>query len=134
VGLLLLAACGGGAGQPQAPAAGHTVVLTEIDAGKSIAVHKGDQVEVRLQDSFPVPGSSTRWEATSSDSKVLRLVRSQHPQPTSIAHGKTDYVADFAADAAGTADVMIAGHNTCEAMNPAFCKDTQLPPITITVT
>jgi predicted secreted protein len=108
-------------------------VLTEADAGRSIAVHKGDKVEIRLQDSFPVPGSSTRWDATSSDSRVLRLARSQHQQPTSIAHGKADYVVDFTADAPGTAQVMIAGHNTCEAMNPAFCKDTRLPSVIVTV-
>ena len=91
-----LTACGGVAGSAVGPGpsgptgvtpGAQAVVLTEVDAGRLISIHKGDRVELQLQDSFPVPGSSTRWEASSTDTTVLRLVRSQHQAPTSIAHG-----------------------------------------------
>ena len=106
---------GGGSGGPQ------HLVLTAKDFGRVITVTSGSTIEVRLTEEHPLPGSSSTWQATSTDAAVLKLAKeSRDPAPRPV--GNDTYQADFTAVAAGSAVIQAANPHTCEAMNPAACK------------
>jgi hypothetical protein len=107
-----------GAVAPSAPAS-QRLVLHEADAGKTVTVHRGDTVEVVLSQPRPAPGVSLLWLATSSAPAVLRPTAAA-VSPVNAAGGS--YVADFAAQAAGSALLTAHGTQRCEAMLPSACK------------
>ena len=118
--LLLLVACGAA---PVAPV-GQTVVLGEKDAGSTVQVHRGDSVQLRLVESFPVPGSSLVWDVTSTNPSVLSVVKTERtPQVRSGPGGSDTYTAIFKAAGAGRASLTAHGATSCEAMAKQSCPD-----------
>lgn len=117
--LAMAMACGAVA--PPAPTS-QRVVLHEGDAGRTVTVHRGDTVEIVLSEPRPAPGISLQWAAVSSAPAVLN--------PTSTdRHGTapgSSFVADFAAQAPGSAQVTAHGTQRCEALLPAACKQPEL--------
>lgn len=122
----LIAACG-------APGTGPGRQLVELgpnDAGRTVQVRVGDEINVTLQDQFPVPGSSLVWRVTGSPESVLAPESETVPSPAP-AEGDVSYSALFAARAAGTAVLTAHGATTCEAMAKQSCPDREF---TIAVT
>jgi hypothetical protein len=119
--LLTLGACGS-AGARVAPAT--TVVVGQGDAGRTIEVKVGETVRVSLQDDYPVPGSSTVWNAISSNEEVLAPGTASRSTPTPSGLGRhAAYTADFSARAAGQAILDAHGITSCEAMVKQNCPD-----------
>jgi predicted secreted protein len=124
---VLLFACGSAA----APAAHNTLVLGEADAGRTVQAKVGDTVQVKLQESFPVPGSSLVWEVSSSAPSVLTAGRVTRDPAERPRIGQVAYTAEFTAKAGGQAQLIARGSTTCEAMAKEGCPNHDF---TITVT
>jgi FtsP/CotA-like multicopper oxidase with cupredoxin domain len=122
---MVLAACGT---VSQAPV-GRTILVGQAQAGQTVQAHVGDTVRVRLTDQFPVPGSSVVWDVSSSSPSVLVLNATVSPSPRPM-HGEATYSADFAAQAAGQAQLLAHAATSCEAMPKLNCPDQRF---TITV-
>jgi hypothetical protein len=119
--IALVCACGSATNSVHARS---TVVLGQQDAGRAVQVHVGDTVRLTLEESFPVPGSSLVWVATSSDPSVLAPgAVSRSPQVRSGPGGHDTYTADFVARAGGQSVLQARGSTTCEAMAKQFCPD-----------
>lgn len=119
VSVVLTLACGSAG----TPAARSTVTVGEDDGGKTVHVRVGDIVRVKLQESFPVPGSSLIWEVSSSAPSVLAagtVTRDPSERPRV---GQVSYTADFTAAAAGHAQLIARGSTTCEAMSKEGCPN-----------
>ncbi len=116
-------------GQPIGPAAPNTVELGLNQAGQTVQVRVGDHIRVKLQDEFPVPGSSLVWRVSSS-SGVLALESESGPSPQQGLHA-ADYTAEFVATSAGQTVLTAHGATSCEAMAKPACPDKEF---TITVT
>jgi hypothetical protein len=119
-GVIAAVSCGG------TPAtAATTIVLHQVDAGKTFTVHGGDTVRVVLIDTYPVPGSSLVWTATGAPAGVLKFVsENRSPQVRGSGPGRTDtYSADLLAVSAGQAVLDAKGATTCEAMAKSGCPD-----------
>lgn len=110
---LAIAACGS---VGPAPTVHTTLVLNQDSAGKTVQAHVGDTIQVELQESFPVPGSSLVWDVSSSAPSVLRLSRVTRDPAERPRQGQVAYVAEFAAAGAGQATLFMRGSRTCEAM------------------
>jgi hypothetical protein len=108
------------------PAVPRQLVLTQPDAGRPVTVHRGDTVEVSLEDSKPVPGSSLIWNVTSSDAGVLQPGAVHRSLPPGAVTGHGTYTADFTAVAPGQARLVATGQRKCEAMADASCPPQQL--------
>src|SRR5579872_4106364 len=94
-----------GCGSPAAPAAPQTLVLREADAGGTVQARIGDIIQVKLVESFPVPGSSLVWEVSSSAPSVLtagKVTRDPAERPLT---GQVAYTAEFSAKAQGQAQL-----------------------------
>jgi hypothetical protein len=110
-------------GSAVAPPAPTTRVVGEADAGKTVQARVGDTVRVKLQESFPVPGSSLVWDVSSNAPSVLaagKVVRVPDVRPRV---GQVSYTADFSAAAAGQAQLIARGSTTCEAMTKQGCPN-----------
>jgi hypothetical protein len=117
----LMCACGSSANSVHA---GSTVVLGQQDSGRTVQVRVGDTVRLTLEESFPVPGSSLVWVATSSEPSILAPGRvSRSPQMRSGPGGHDTYTADFIARSGGQAVLQARGSTTCEAMAKQYCPD-----------
>ena len=117
--LLLLTACG--AAQTTALDRPPPVVLHETDFGRTLRVTQGQTLNLELTDRRPFPGSSTVWEATSSDPRILELTAHQHSATAPARDGT--YTASLVAKATGTARILLVGATTCEAMAKSSCPD-----------
>jgi predicted secreted protein len=124
--LALSAACGAASG----PAAPRVVELGLDQAGQSVQVRVGDHVRVKLQDQFPVPGSSLVWQVSTSPTGVLALEAESGPSPQQALRAG-DYTAEFVARSQGHAVLTAHGATSCEAMAKQACPDREF---TITVT
>ena len=115
----LVVACGsiGPAATPQ------TIAVHEDSAGKTVTAHVGDTVEVQLQESFPVPGSSLTWDVSTSAPSVLKLDRVTRDPAERPRQGTVKFTADFSATATGEAKLFARGSQTCEAMPTCPQKD-----------
>ena len=112
-------ACGSAA----VPATRNTLVVGEADAGKTVQARVGDTVRVKLEESFPVPGSSLVWDVSSNAPSVLAAGRVTRDPVERPRIGKVSYTADFAAAAAGQAQLIARGSTTCEAMTKEGCPN-----------
>ncbi|HEY4026619.1 MAG TPA: hypothetical protein VGO86_09325 [Candidatus Dormibacteraeota bacterium] len=110
-----------GAVRAPAPAA-QRVILHQADAGRTVAVHRGDTVELVLSEPRPVPGVSLTWTATSSAPSVLDPTSTDPHGPSSGSY----FMADFAARAAGSSELTAQGTQRCEAMLPQACQQPRL--------
>lgn len=110
-------------GSATSPGAHGTVVIGEADAGKTVQARVGDTVQVKLQESFPVPGSSLVWDVSSSAPSVLAIGKVTRDPATRPLIGHVDYTADFTAAAAGQAQLIARGSTTCEAMTKQGCPN-----------
>jgi hypothetical protein len=120
LGLVLgLCACGS---LTQQAAAGATIDLGKGQAGQTVRAKVGDTLRVKLDDQFPVPGSSLVWTVRSSDATVLLVQTETVPSPRP-GLGSVRYEADFLAAAGGTAVLNARGATTCEAMAKPSCPD-----------
>jgi hypothetical protein len=115
-----LAACGGSVGPAHNPT---TIAVTQDAAGKIVSAHVGDTVEVQLQESFPVPGSSLTWDVSTSAPSVLKLQAVKRDPAERPRQGTVKYTADFSATASGEAKLFARGSQTCEAMPSCPQKD-----------
>jgi hypothetical protein len=115
----LLVACGSVA----APSARQTVVLGELDAGKTVHARVGDSVQLELTESFPVPGSSLVWDVSSSAPSVLAPGKVTRNPPVRPLRGEVAYTAEFTAMAGGQAQLIARGSTTCEAMAKPGCPN-----------
>ncbi len=124
IGFLLLgvalAACGASVGPAHTP---ETVVVNQDSAGKTVTAQVGDTIEVRLEESFPVPGSSLTWDVSTSAPSVLKLDKVTRDPAERPRQGTVKYAADFSAAAAGEAKLFARGAQTCEAMPACPQKD-----------
>jgi len=124
IGFLLLAvalaACGGSIGPAHVPT---TIVVNQDSAGKTISAHVGDTIEVQLQESFPVPGSSLTWDVSTSSPSVLKLGKVTRDPAERPRQGTVKYTADFSATTSGEAKLFARGSQTCEAMPVCPQKD-----------
>jgi hypothetical protein len=118
---LVFALCACGSATQQA-AAGATIDLGQAQAGQTVHAKVGDMLRVKLDDRFPVPGSSTVWTVRSSDATVLPVQTETVPSPRP-GLGTVRYEADFLAAAGGTAVLNARGATTCEAMAKQSCPD-----------
>jgi hypothetical protein len=117
---VVFTACGSAVVPAHTP---QTIVINQDSAGKTISAHVGDTLEVRLQESFPVPGSSLTWDVSTSAPSVLKpgsVTRDPAERPR---QGTVKFTADFAALAAGEAKLFAKGAQTCEAMPTCPQKD-----------
>jgi hypothetical protein len=110
-------------GTVQTPGAPTTIVVAESDAGKTVQAKVGDTVRVKLQEDFPVPGSSLVWDVSSSAPSVLAPGPVTRDPAQGPAVGHVQYQADFVAGASGQAELNAHGATTCEAMAKASCPD-----------
>lgn len=117
--VLLMFGCGSAA----TPAAHRTLVVGEADAGNAVQARVGDTVRVKLQESFPVPGSSLVWDVSSNAPSVLAVGKVTRDPAERPPIGKVDYTADFTAAAAGQAKLIARGSTTCEAMSKQGCPN-----------
>lgn len=117
--MVLLLGCGSAA----APAAHDTFVLGEADAGKTVQARVGDTVRVKLQESFPVPGSSLVWDVSSSSPSVLAAGKVTRDPAERPRMGQVAYTAEFTARASGQAQLIARGSTTCEAMTKQGCPN-----------
>jgi predicted secreted protein len=105
------------------PAAPQTRVVGEADAGRTVQARIGDTVQVRLVESFPVPGSSLVWDVSSSAPSVLApgsVTRDPAERPRV---GQVAYTAEFSAKSGGQAQLIARGSTTCEAMAKQSCPN-----------
>jgi predicted secreted protein len=116
---VLLMACG--SASTSAPA--QTIVVNQDSAGKTVAAHVGDTIEVRLEESFPVPGSSLTWDVSTSAPSVLKLSKVTRDPAERPRQGTVKYTADFSVTASGEAKLFARGAQTCEAMATCPQKD-----------
>lgn len=126
VAVVLLLGCGSTAGRTP-----ETLVLHESDGGRTVHVRAGDTVQVKLVESFPVPGSSLVWEVTSSTPSVLAAGRVTRDPAERPRIGQVAYTAEFSARTRGEARLIARGSTTCEAMAKEGCPNRDF---TITVT
>jgi hypothetical protein len=91
-------------------------------AGTTVHAQVGDTIRVKLQDSFPVPGSSLVWSVSSSSPSILSPTSTTAPTPAPM-RGVSPYVADFLAQTSGQAILNARGATTCEAMAKQYCPD-----------
>jgi predicted secreted protein len=117
--MVLLLGCGSAA----TPAAHDTLVLLETDAGKTVQARVGDTVQVKLQESFPVPGSSLVWDVSSSAPSVLAASKVTRDPAERPRIGQVAYTAEFTARAGGQAQLIARGSTTCEAMTKQGCPN-----------
>jgi len=130
LGLLgLFLALGSACGLAPGPAAPRVVELGLDQAGQSVPVRVGDHVRVKLQDQFPVPGSSLVWRVSSSPAGVLTLQAESGPSAQQGLRA-ADYTAEFVARSQGHAVLTAHGATSCEAMAKQACPDREF---TITV-
>jgi hypothetical protein len=123
---VVAAACGSASG------AGPQVVELGLDqAGQTVQVRVGDHLRMKLQDQFPVPGSSLVWRVSSSPAGILALESESGPSPQQGLRAG-DYTAEFVARSAGQAMLTAHGATTCEAMAKPSCPDREFS-ITVTV-
>lgn len=115
-----LAGCGGSVTPVRTPV---TIVVNQDTAGKTVAAHVGDTIEVRLEESFPVPGSSLTWDVSTSAPGVLKLDKVTRDPAERPRQGNVKYTADFSATAGGEAKLFARGAQTCEAMTTCPQKD-----------
>lgn len=108
-----LVACGGSIGPAHNPT---TIAVTQDSAGKTLTAHVGDTIDVQLQESFPVPGSSLTWDVSTSAPSVLKLDKVTRDPAERPRQGTVKYSADFSATASGEAKLFARGSQTCEAM------------------
>ncbi len=99
-----------------APAAHSTIVLNQDSAGTTVQAHVGDTVQVKLQESFPLPGSSLVWDVSTSAPSVLKLSKVTRDPAERPRQGTVAYTAVFAASSTGQAALFARGSRTCEAM------------------
>ncbi|HVA73442.1 MAG TPA: hypothetical protein VNF71_02610 [Acidimicrobiales bacterium] len=118
----MAAACLLGCGSA-APAAPQTLVLREADAGKTVQARIGDTVQVKLVESFPVPGSSLVWDVSSSAPSVLAAGKVTRDPAERPRIGQVAYTAEFSARAGGQAQLIARGSTTCEAMTKEGCPN-----------
>ena len=116
----LITACGSSIGPAYGP---NTVVIGADSAGKTLQVHVGDTVQVQLQESFPVPGSSLTWDVSSSAPSVLKPAKVTRDPAERPRQGTVKYTADFSAARTGEAKLFARGAQTCEAMPACPQKD-----------
>ena len=117
--VLLLVACG----SASTPAAHSTLLVGEADAGKTLHARVGDTVVVKLQEDFPLPGSSLVWDVSSTTPSVLKpgsVTRDPAERPRI---GHVSYTAVFTAKGAGRAQLLARGSTTCEAMAKPGCPN-----------
>jgi uncharacterized lipoprotein len=115
----LLAACGSaGTAQPA-----QTIVVHEDTAGHTVHAHVNDVINVELTESFPIPGSSLTWDATTSAPSVLKLEKVTRDPAERPRQGTVKYTAEFSVIAAGQATLFVRGAQTCEAMPSCPQKD-----------
>lgn len=126
-GLLALSACAAVA------ASQSELTLHRQDAGRRYTVHVGDTVRIDLLDTFGVPGSSTVWQADTSNPSVLSRLTTSRQMPPSIMNSQGHYIATFRAQKSGEAIIKLVGAASCEAMNPAFCPQPPSGSIAVTV-
>lgn len=131
--VLALGACGpattgvvGGAPSPgtatPSPLSPTTIHLVAADSGRTVEARVGDIVEVTLVNVFGVPGSSTTWDAATTDGAIMTRTAS-HANPSGGLVGRhADYVALFTMVGPGLGTITGSAHATCEAMNPESCK------------
>jgi predicted secreted protein len=110
-------------GSTAIPAAHSTLVVGEADAGKTVQARVGDAVKVKLQESFPVPGSSLVWDVSSNAPSVLAAGQVTRDPAERPRIGQVSYTADFTAAAAGQAQLIARGSTTCEAMTKDGCPN-----------
>jgi len=116
------AACLLGCGSA-APTAPQTLVLGEADAGKTMQARIGDTIQVKLVESFPVPGSSLVWDVSSSAPSVLAAGKVTRDPAERPRIGQVAYTAEFIARAGGQAQLIARGSTTCEAMAKEGCPN-----------
>lgn len=112
-----------GCGSTSTPAVHETLVLHEADAGQTVHARVGDSLQVKLVESFPVPGSSLVWDVSSSAPSVLAagpITRDPAERPRI---GQVAYTAEFSAKAKGGAQLIARGSTTCEAMTKEGCPN-----------
>lgn len=117
--MVLILACGSAA----TPVAPSTLMVGEANAGKTVHARVGDTIRVKLQEDFPVRGSSLIWDVSTSAPSVLRagtVTRDPSVRPPT---GHVAYTADFAAVAGGQAQLIARGSTTCEAMAKPGCPN-----------
>lgn len=112
-----------GCGSTAAPIVHDTLVLGEADAGKTVQARVGDTVQVKLQESFPVPGSSLVWDVSSLAPSVLAAGKVTRDPAERPRIGQVAYTAEFAARAGGQAQLIARGSTTCEAMTKGGCPN-----------
>ena len=128
--LLLLAATIMACGSTGAAVSSQTIVLNQDSAGKTVSAHVGDTIQVKLEESFPLPGSSLIWDVSTSAPSVLKLSKVSRDPAERPRKGTVAYTAEFAATGAGSATLFLRGSRTCEAM--PTCQQENLT-ITISV-
>jgi len=106
-----------------APVVHSTLVVGEADAGTNVQARVGDTVRVKLQESFPVPGSSLVWDVSSNAPSVLAAGKVTRDPVQRPLRGQVSYTADFMATAAGQAQLIARGSTTCEAMTKQGCPN-----------
>jgi hypothetical protein len=113
----LLAVAAVACGTATTPVKAHgTVTVDQSKAGQTMQARVGDTVSVRLQESFPVPGSALIWDVSTSTPSVLepgKVTRSPSARPVT---GTVAYTAEFTAAAAGQGVILARASRTCEAM------------------
>ena len=117
------AVCLLGCGSSVAPSTPQTLVLGEADAGKTVQVRIGDIIQVKLVESFPVPGSSLVWDVSSSAPSVLAAGKVARDPAQRPRIGQVAYTAEFSARADGQAQLIARGSTTCEAMTKEGCPN-----------
>ena len=133
-----LLACGprpgipaGAVSTPTPPQSG-TVALSAADFERTLDVATGTTLTIALVERHPVPGSSSTWEASSSDEAVLHLdSAARQPAPRPV--GDDTYTATFRALVPGSALIRLTNPQTCEAMLPSACPRNPDHRITVRV-
>ncbi|HSP08314.1 MAG TPA: hypothetical protein VLU92_01810 [Candidatus Dormibacteraeota bacterium] len=119
----LAAACLFSCGSMAAPAAPLTHVVGEADAGTTVQARIGDAIEVKLVESFPLPGSSLLWDVSSSAPTVLAAGKVTRDPAERPRIGQVAYTAEFSARGQGRAQLIARGSTTCEAMTKEGCPN-----------
>lgn len=120
-------------GSATTPAAHSTLVVGEADAGTTVQAKVGDTVRVKLQESFPMPGSSLIWDVSTNAPSVLAAGKVTRDPTERPRIGQVAYTADFTAAAGGQAQLIARGSTTCEAMTKPGCPNRDFT-ITVIVT
>ena len=80
------------------------ITLTRADEGRTVDVHAGDTVLVRLEEN---PTTGYRWAAEAGDDQVVALESSDYVQPGSAVGGGGERLFTFRAKKAGSATVRL---------------------------